>query len=377
MFSFLPKRQYHHLNTIELSASALLSNHTILKKLHPHWAVCPVLKSNAYGHGIRQLAPLFDRLLEPFLVVDSLYEAYELYKHKVQTPILILGYTHPDNYKVKKLPFHFALFDLETARVLSEYQSGCCVHIFVDTGMHREGVTKDELPSFVEQVKSLNLRIVGLASHFADADNTITQKNTQNQIVNYKKALSVLHKAGIDPQWRHIAASGGAFKMNDDMFNMMRAGIASYGISPLDESDRDDKNIILHPVLALKTHIAQIKVVHPGASIGYNGTYTASKEMKIAILPIGYYEGLNRKLSNKGIVQVQGVDCPIIGNISMNITTIDVSPVPHVVVGDEVDVISADSSKANSVRNTAKTASQSPYELLVKLTESIHRKVIS
>jgi len=377
MFSFLFRKKYHYLNNVEINASALYANHVILKKLQPDWAICPVLKSNAYGHGIKELAPLFDRFNEPFLVVDSLYEAYELYKRKVHTPILILGYTFLQNYKVKRLPFHFSLFDLETARLLSKYQPGCSVHIFVDTGMHREGIEMRELLSFINKIKSLNIHIVGLASHFSDADNPVSQDNTNKQIACYKEALSLLRKAGIDPQWRHISASGGAFKIKDATFNMMRAGIASYGVSPLNECDNDDKNVILHPVLALKTQIAQIKMIPAGANVGYGGTYIAPTKKKIAILPMGYYEGVNRKLSNKGVVQVRGVDCPIIGNISMNITTIDISHIPQVVVGDEVVVFSSDPSRKNSIRNTAKIIDMLPYELLVKLAESIHRKVIS
>jgi alanine racemase len=369
------KQQYHHLNIIELSATALLKNHQALQQSQPHASICPVIKSNAYGHGLKALAPLFDRLNSPFLVVDSLYEAYELYKCSVKTPVLILGYTIPDNYKIKKLPFHFTLFDVETAQMLSRYQPGCSVHIFVDTGMSREGISLVDLPLFIEQIKSLHLHIVGLASHFADADNVISQVNTHKQIKQYKRALTIFNNAGITPKWRHISASGGAFKVIDNTFNMIRAGIASYGVSPLDERDKDSNKIDLHPILTLKTHIAQIKNIGKGALVGYNGTYKSPSERKIALLPLGYYDGLNRRLSNKGIVQIQGINCPIVGNISMNITTIDVSHIKDVKVGEEVIVYSSLSSDKNSIKNAAKAIGMSPYELLVKLAESTYRKV--
>jgi alanine racemase len=375
MIPFLKKRKYHHLNTVELCTSALIFNHNALKKLHPNSAICPVLKSNAYGHGLKETTPIFDSFNAPFIVVDSLYEAYELYKANIKTQILILGYTHIDNYKVKKLPFHFALFDLETAHALSEYQPGCSVHIFVDTGMHREGVKLSQLPLIMEKIKTLNIRVVGLASHIADADNPVSQENTSKQITHYKAALSVLKDAGIDPQWRHISASGGAFKTSDDTFNMIRAGIASYGISPLANSDNDNKKICLRPVLTLKTHVIQIKSIPKDAQVGYNGTYIAQEKRTIAILPLGYYEGLNRRLSNKGVVQVRGIDCPIIGNISMNITTIDISHIPEVAIGDEVVVFSNNPTHKNSIKNAAKSITMSPYEMLVKLAESTHREV--
>lgn len=367
--------KYHHLNTVELSISALHKNHDALKKLQPNMAICPVLKSNAYGHGLRALASFFDNLHTPFLVVDSLYEAYELYKHKVKTPLLILGYTNPNNYKVKKLPFHFALFDLETAEALSAYQPGCSVHLFVDTGMHREGIPIQELSVFIKKIQGLHIQIVGLASHFADADNVHSQANTRNQIKEYKKALTILQTAGITPQWRHISASGGAFKVVDNTFNMIRAGIASYGISPLQNGDKNGNMVELYPILTLKTHIAQVKEIPKGAQVGYNGTYKSQMKKRIALLPLGYYDGLNRRLSNKGVVKVNGIDCPIIGNISMNITTIDVSHLAHVSVGDEVIVFSSHTSDKNSIRNVAKIIDMSPYELLVKLAESTYRKV--
>lgn len=375
MFSLLTKKQYHHLNTIELSISALHKNHNALKKLQPNMAICPVLKSNAYGHGLQALAPFFDNLHSPFLVVDSLYEAYELYKCKVKTPLLILGYTDPNNYKVKKLPFHFALFDLKTAETLSIYQPGCSVHLFVDTGMHREGIPIQELKAFIKKIKGLNIKIIGLASHFADVDNPLSQANTKSQIKKYKQALAILKDVGITPKWRHISASGGAFKVDDNTFNMVRAGIASYGISPLSDIDKDRKKIELYPVLTLKTCIAQIKEIPKGVQVGYNGTYISQTKKRIALLPLGYYDGLNRSLSNRGIVKVNGTECPIIGNISMNITTIDVSHVAHIAVGDEVIVYSPHPSDKNSISNVAKTIKMSPYELLVKLAESTYRKM--
>ncbi|MCX6731141.1 MAG: alanine racemase [Candidatus Roizmanbacteria bacterium] len=375
MLSILLKRQYNHLNVIELSRSALLHNHHALQQLHPNTAICPVLKSNAYGHGLKTLAPLFDTLHSPFLIVDSLYEAYELYKHHVHTPILILGYTHPDNFKVKKIPFHISIFDIETAQTLSVHQPGCSVHIFIDTGMHREGIQLKELPSFLNEIKSLNLTIAGLASHFADADNASSQEYTVSQIKYYKEALKMVRDHNINPQWRHISASGGAFKVQDNTFNMIRAGIASYGVSPLKDIDKENQKITLQPVLTLKTHIAQIKIIQKGAHVGYNGTYRALKKSKIAILPLGYYEGINRQFSCKGTVQIRGVDCPIIGAVSMNITTVDVTNVPHVTVGDEVVVFSSQMGSVNSIQNAARIIHMSPYELLVKLAESTYRKI--
>jgi hypothetical protein len=211
-------KKYHHLNKIFVNQTALHHNHNELHNFHPEANIAPVLKSNAYGHGLKIVAPVFDKLNPAFLVVDSLYEAYELTKLKVKSQILILGYIHPDNFSVKQLPFHITVFDLEVARSLNKYQKNCKVHIFVDTGMCREGVQLSELKNFTQEIKKMiNLEIVGLASHFADADNPNDEAFTQKQIANYKKASRILEEEGITPRYRHISASGASFKIKDEV----------------------------------------------------------------------------------------------------------------------------------------------------------------
>ncbi len=377
MFRSLFRRSYHHLNKILVSRSALIHNHQELQRLHPEAKIVPVLKSNAYGHGLKTVAPIFDALLPEFLVVDSLYEAYELSKLKVKSPILILGYTHPDNFSVKNISFHITIFDLEMAKALNAFQKKCKVHVFVDTGMSREGVRLNDLPSFIEEVKKLkNLQVVGLVSHLADADNPTDDSATKKQLANYKKALRILERAGIFPKYRHISASGGAFKITDDTFNIIRAGLASYGIHPLASDDAARTQLSLQPALRFVSTLVQIKTISKGDKIGYNGTFTAKKPMKIGLLPLGYYEGVDRRLSNKGSVTVDGVVCPILGRVSMNMTTIDLSYVKNPKVGDEVCIYSDANHEVNSLASAAKTADTIPYELLVHLAGTVRREIV-
>lgn len=368
---------YHSLNTIEISRAALEHNHKVLQEFHPEAQVCPVLKSNAYGHGIRTVAPVFDSFKVPFITVDSLYEAYELYKVGVTTPILISGYTHPDNYKVKKLPFSFCVFDLETAQTLNEYQPGCSLHVFVDTGMGREGITLSELPTFLSELKKFpNLKVEGLASHLADADNPTDNSLTQLQVKNFTQALTLMKKSGFNPKWRHLSASGGAFKLKIPSCNMIRAGLAHYGINPLEKGDLAYSRLSLQPALKLTSTVAQVKTLHPGDKVGYNATYTVKEKTKVAVLPLGYYDGLDRRLSNLGVVKIRDTYCPIIGRVSMNVTSIDVSGVQDVAVGDEVVIFSDNTQDKNSISNAAVTAKTIPYELLVRLAESVRRILI-
>lgn len=371
------RKVYISLNQIEVEAHAITQNYHVLGALHSQAAIAPVLKSNAYGHGLRTVGPIFDELKPPFLVVDSLYEAYELHKRRVKTPILIMGYTNPANWKVKRLPFHVAIFDLETAQALNTHQPGCQVHLFVDTGMGREGVTTADLPEFLEALKKMtNLQVVGLCSHLADADNPNSSKSWQSQIELYKNAYQLVREAGFDPQWRHIGASAATLKMRDPLFNLYRVGLASYGISPLSENDPAHDSSVLRPALRFISTIAQIKEVPKGTPIGYNHTARTHRRTKLGIIPAGYYDGVDRRLSNKGVMKVGDNYCPILGRVSMNTTTIDLTDCPSAVVGDEVEIYSNRSDDKNSILAVAASIDTIPYEVLVHLAESVKRVVI-
>jgi alanine racemase len=366
-------KNYQPLNLIEISKANLTDNYKYLSSINKNLRVAPVLKSNAYGHGIEIVAKQLDKLNCQFFCVDSLYEAYKLLKIKIKTPILIMGYVDPKSLKTKKLPFSFAVFDYGVMLALNRYQPQAKVHIFVDTGMHREGVRIEELPKFLHTIISkTNLEIVGIMSHFAEGENP-KNVSTQEQLQIFQKAISILKRSGINPKWIHIANSSAI--LNDKLYkgelgNMTRTGIALYGIDPQGK----DKN--LKPVLALKTHISQIKDLRKSEKAGYNFTFKAKEKMQIAILPIGFYDGVDRELSNKGFVLVNGKNCPIVGRVSMNITIIDISEIKNAKVNQEVIVYSNRSEDKNSIKSCAKIAGRLPYELLVHLAPSTRRVLI-
>ena len=166
----LLKRQYRALNTIEISQSALVHNYQYLSKMSG-LLIAPCLKSNAYGHDISLIGKIVDTLNPPFICVDSLYEAYDLSKAKVKNPILIMGYVSTISLQTKRLPYAFTVFNKEIVDGLNQYQPEAAIHIFVDTGMHREGIRVEELSEFLEYVqKNTRLKIEGLMSHFAMSD---------------------------------------------------------------------------------------------------------------------------------------------------------------------------------------------------------------
>lgn len=355
--------KYQALNLIEISKKNLIHNYNYLSSINKNIKIAPVLKSNAYGHGLILTAKILDNLNPPFLCVDSLYEAYELAKNGITSPILIMGYIDPKSLDTKKLPFSFAVFSKEQIDAISKYQPLARIHVFVDTGMHREGILLHELNQSLSYIKNKSLEIEGIMSHFGESEKSANPL-TKQQINKFEQVSK-----SINVRWRHISNSGGVMS-NYGLGNLARCGIAIYGISPL------GNNTKLKPVLRFTTHLAQIKEINKDEFIGYSYTYKTKKTTKIAILPAGYNDGIDRRLSNSGFVKIGNKFTKILGRISMNITTIDVSDFLKAQVGDEVTVISSDPKDKNSIQNLANMANTIPYELLVGLHPSTKRVVI-
>lgn len=368
--SLLLGNKYYPLNTVTINSQNLLDNYRYLSSLNPHRELAPVLKSNAYGHGILEIARLLDPLSPPFFCVDSLYEAYDLYKKSVKTPILIMGYIDPRNLQIKKLPFSYAVYTKEMLDFLNKYQKGAKIHIFLDTGMHREGIQLPELKRFLDYAKTLPyIRIEGIMSHLACGDKKDSQL-TQKQLIEFKKAEAMVHNFGFKPRYTHLEASSAFLNQVSNNTNASRVGLSLYGIDP----EGKDKNLL--PVFSLRTHITQIKELKPGDSVGYDATFTASGYMKIGILPIGYNDGVNRNLSNKGAVLIDGVYYNIIGRVSMNITVVDITRMVSPQIGQEVIIYSDKDSDKNSIENSSKLCSLIPYNMLTNISSSIKRKII-
>jgi alanine racemase len=361
----LGQNNYQPLNLVEISASNLLHNYRYLSSLNKKVKIAPVLKSNAYGHGIVEIARLLDPLSPPFFGVDSIFEAYELLKAKIKTPILIIGYVDSANLQIKKLPFSYAIWDLKQLNAIEKFQKGSGIHIFVDTGMHREGVTLNELPNFLKTIKQANVKIEGLMSHFASG-NKPNDQLTKIQIKAFQQAQNMLKEQKIKPKWIHIANSDATLNLKIPQANLSRVGLALYGIS------HDPK---LKPVLTLKTKIIQIKTIQKGDSVGYDAAFLAKKETRVGILPIGYNDGVDRRLSNKGVVKVNGNFAKILGLVSMNIMAIDLTRIKNARVGDMVTVYSNQPNDPNSIQNTAKLCQTVPYEILVHLSPFTKRTI--
>jgi alanine racemase len=238
----------------------------------------------------------------------------------------------------------------------------------LDTGMHRQGLREEEWSRAQELLSGHpSLILEGICSHFADADNA-DGTFTHTQIEAWGRAISVWKRYAPDLRFCHIAATSGAGLGSAGGANVIRVGLGLYGIDAA-----PGHTLKLKPALQLETVLSSVKDLQPGEAVGYNATFRAERPMRIATIPMGYFEGIDRRLSNKGAVIVRGIPCPIIGRVSMNITTIDVSGVPDAARDDTAIVLSDTPEAPNSVEATARTIGTIPWEILVHIPQHLRR----
>lgn len=358
------------LTRIEISKENLLYNFSYLQSLNRKISIAPVLKSNAYGHGLVRIAKALDSLNSPFFCVNSFEEAILLNKAKTKTPTLIMGYCDPSRIP-KNYQFSFTVYDFVHLKLFIKYYPSAKLHLFIDTGMHREGILIEKINDVTRFIKINHIKFEGLMSHFACGDKPNAQI-TKLQIANFKKAQRISKENEIKPKWVHIAASSALLRYHEypDLGNMARVGLALYGFDPGGLQTK------LRPALKLISKLIQIKRIKKGEYIGYGRTYRAKGEMTIGILPLGYNEGLDWRLSNCGFVSINKTFCPIIGRVSMNITTVDIGDVQGSFIGQEVVVYSDKSKDLNSIENSSKNCKTIPHNLLSGLSPVIQRAVL-
>ncbi len=367
---FLVTQHHDPLITIEISRHALLYNLNQFRNRMPHVSIAPVLKSNAYGHGLLQVAHILEKEHVPFFVVDSYFEVRTLRDGDVHTPLLVIGYTSIDSiihndYKNVR----FTITSLDALRELGERaRNRTLIHLKIDTGMNRQGLQTQELEEAYKILsQNHHIHLEGICSHFADADSKETSF-TEQQIQTWNTLVRTFREKYPEIVYWHISNSSGHAYPHAEA-NVTRLGIGLYGIS-------DIPHLVLKPVLRMTTIISSTKEIQKGDRVGYNGTFIAEKNMKIATIPVGYYEGIDRKLSNKGFVKIGSVFCPIIGKVSMNITTIDISQCSHIQRGDEVIVISDIQEDKNSIISRARDCEVIPYEIAVHIPHHLKRVVV-
>ena len=365
------KFNYQPLVEVLVYRENLLHNLRVFREASPGLRIAPVLKSNAYGHGLREIAKILDKEAAPFLVVDSYFEALVLRREGIKSEILIIGFTAPENiYKNKLRGVAFTITGMEQlGEIAKNLERPSTFHLKIDTGMHRQGILPGEINEAISLInRNNNLNLEGICSHLADADN-LDESQTGEQIERWNKIVDVFKANFSGIKYFHLAASAGVKFADKITANVMRLGLGLYGINA------DNQNLDLRPALEIKSVIAGIKDASAGSGVGYNFTYRAPKRTRIAAVPVGYFEGVNRRLSNKGFFKIGNIFCPLIGRVSMNISTIDVGDVPNVKMGDSVIVISPEPSDKNSVKNIAEICRTIPYEILAHIPQALKRNI--
>ncbi len=363
---------YVPLIEVRISRDAILHNFNVFKGLSDKVSVAPVLKSNAYGHGLVEVARVLDGERPPFFCVDSFFEALILRNEGIRSPILIIGYTPIENVIEQKLgnvAFGIvSLVDLE--RLAKRVHSRTSIHLKIDTGMHRHGIMPGEINEAVRIVRSdPHLELEGVYSHLADAD-MANSTLTESQITEWNTAAKTIRSAIPSVRYFHLSAtSGSAYTPNIDA-NVMRLGIGLYGIT------FGQHKLDVRPALEMRTRITSLRTVRTGGAIGYNATHVAKHGLLVASIPVGYAEGVDRRLSDKGMVSIRGELCPILGRVSMNITSIDVTNVPDVALDDEVVVISKNPGDPHSLQGIAERCGTIPYEIMVHIPLQLRRVVV-
>lgn len=365
------------LNRIEINASKLKENYNVFKNINPNLKIIPVLKSNAYGHGLVQVAKILNTVDCDLLAVDGYYEAVRI-KDISNHKILVLGYIKPDNYKIldtKKCSF--VIQNESEIKILAKLNKKINIHIELNTGMNRLGLNPNELDRYIKTLRKYpKINLEGIMSHLADADNINDKTFTDNQVKLFDELVEKILKQGFKPKYIHLSQTAGSIYVKSKYANACRIGIGLYGISPIDISNNISHIFNkLSPILDLKSTIIKTIVLKKGDKVSYNGTFVAKHPMKIGIIPIGYYEGIPRELSNCGIITSGKYKLKIIGRICMNHLMIDLTDT-SLKLGDEVTLINSNKYYPNSVQNICKKHNIFSHQLIAKLSENIHRNII-
>ena len=368
-------KNYETYNRIEVSRAAILRNLQLYNELTGQ-AVAPVLKSNAYGHGIEIVASALEGKTLPFVAVDGYFEALKV-REAANLPVLVMGMIKPDNYRVLKTKdLSFAVHELETIRAMASAGRNFDVHLEINTGMNRHGVKLGNLPDFLKALKSYRtVKLVGVMGHLADADGSGVSTVVDASNI-FDKAVETVMGEGFEPRWIHLGQSAGSIRVKSKYANSIRVGIGFYGVNPFSSGHPNHSDLVsLKPALKLVSEVTKIIELKKDDKVSYNYTFAASKPMKIGILPLGYYEGVDRALSNQGVVKIGAQYAKILGRVNMNHTIIDLTDVDGR-VGTKVTVISDSTADRNSVEGLYREHRLFTYSTLTSLSPDIRRVLL-
>lgn len=367
---------------IELDANALKTNYKILSEASAPAILIPVVKSNAYGHGLKETVSILDELRPPWLAVNYINEGLELRSFGYSGRVMVVGPPEPKSIEVAaKSNIEVIIGDFDFLKAWKERKIRPTAHIKIDTGMSRQGFLPEQSGKVIEQLKGFKSQVYGISSHFANVEDVLAHDYANQQLSGFRHALEQFAAAGfkLSP---HMASSASTLLLDDSLFDYTRVGISMYGFWPSSKTklsylQTKQKVAALEPVLSWKTEVSSIKSVKKGHYVGYGCTFKATHDMTIAVLPVGYYEGYPRLAGEKGsYVIYHGERCPIVGRVCMNMMMIDVSHIDHPKVGQVVTLIGKDGSELVKAEDIADWAETIHYELVTCLNPAIPRHIV-
>lgn len=364
---------------IGIDLAALGANIRALKRhVGQRAELIAVVKGNAYGHGAVPIARTALQHGATRLAVARVDEGVALRKEGILAPVLVMGYTPPDNMAhAVAHNLTLTVTEINQAKALDEaaraHNSRAKVHIKIDTGMARLGLLPDEALPFVTCLAGLpGLELEGIFSHFASADGP-DKSYAHEQFARFMDVLRTLSDAGHSFPVRHIANSAATIDLPETHLDAVRCGIAIYGLRP---SAGTPPAVPLQPVLTLKSCLARVRTLPAGAGISYGRTYITPCRMAVGLVPIGYGDGYHRLNSNRGAVLIHGRRAPIVGRVTMDQLVVDLSEIGPASVGDEVVLIGAQGLDRITAEEVAGWAETINYEVTTSLLSRLPRVVL-
>jgi alanine racemase len=372
----------------EVSLVTLRQNfRTVVKHAGAAVSVCAVVKADAYGHGAVECSRALQAEGAKWLGVTSLDEAIPLRDAGIESRILLMtGFWRGEESEIVRLrftptvwePWHIESLENAAASRVGRH----AVHLKVDTGMGRLGVSLDELPAVLKALSAApHLAFEGLSTHLASSE-IMDAPSVAEQERRFEETQRIVRAAGFHPSLVHMANTSALISRRETWNNMVRPGVALYGYYlPFQRAGREVSGGTLRlpvkPVLTWKTRILSMRNFAANQALGYGGTYVTKAPAHVAVLPVGYADGYNRQLSNRGRVIVRDHYAPIIGSISMDLTLVDVTGIPGIAVGDEVILLGTSDGLSVDALEHARLANSSPYEILCNISKRVPRRYAS
>lgn len=368
------------ISKLEISKDNLIHNLKVFEKyLDGRSLIIPVVKSNAYGHGLAEAVSILDPYVSMFMVDDI--NELELIRKHTEKEVFVSGYVaHSDLKRAAELRCILSIYDISRLKLLNNIAKAkdkqIQIHIKVDALIGRQGVMIDDFDMFLEEVKKCkNITVDAIYSHFSDLDDANNIVHAQKQISLFNEFIEIAKRKGFGKIKKHISATSGALVFPELGFDYVRIGIGLYGLWK-SENLREvfESKVNIKPVLSWKTIVAQVKKIPKGYPVSYNRTFVAPYPMVIAIIPQGYSDGYPRSLSSIGYVLIQGTKCPVIGRIAMNMFVVDVTHLQDVQAEEEVVLIGCQGQREITASDLA--ISSINYEVEARLSPLIPRIVV-